>query len=465
MRINFARHSYQARSLPLSSQRLVNWFVEPAPQDAKSQSYLINTPGLKNFSNAGSGPIRGMITMGGVMYVVSADEVYSINSSGTATKVGDVGFQTGRVRMSQNGTQILIVEVNGDGYIATSSAVNKITDADFPTVDDVTYQDGYFIVTERDSGNIYISGLLDGTTWNAADFANVEENPDDNVGLVSAGGHLWIMGDSTTQIYYNSGNAAFPFEPIIGAFHETGCVAKETITQLDGTVLWFSDDRFVYASNGNNITRISTFALEREWATYSTVSDAFSFTYSQDGHKFYVVTFPTEKATFVYDFTSQLWHERSGDGVTDDRWRANAGVFAYGKTFVGDYRSGEVWELDLDTYTDDGETIIRQAILPPLFDEYKRLTLDMLQIDFEAGVGTTSGQGSDPEVMLSWSDDGGRTFGTEITRKLGKIGEYNNRAIFRRLGQARQRVFKVSVSDPVKCIVSGAFAEIRGGRK
>jgi hypothetical protein len=74
---------------------------------------------------------------------------------------------------------------------------------------------------------------------------------------------------------------------------------------------------------------------------------------------------------------------------------------------------------------------------------------------FEPGVGLATGQGADPQAMLRWSNDGGATWSNENWRSIGKGGEYRARAIWRSLGRARDRVYELTVTDPVKRVIVG----------
>ena len=193
-----------------------------------------------------------------------------------------------------------------------------------------------------------------------------------------------------------------------------------------------------------------------------TLSDAFAFTYQQEGHIFYVLTFPAASKTWVYDASTQAWHERAWrTPLTGDlkRWRANCSVFAHGLHLVGDFESGNVYALDLDTYTDNGEAILRLRTTATTEGLQNRLFYSSLQVDMETGVGSAIGQGADPLLMLRYSDDGGHTWSNEKTATAGKVGEYGARAQFNRLGAGRNRVWELSMTDPVKFAVFGAVVE------
>ena len=457
MRIPLAAESYQARSRPLSAQRLVNLYPERAPDAAKTPLVLFGTPGLKLFATAGTGPIRCSYVMAGTLYVVSDTEFYSIDTAGTATLIDSI-TGSGAAGMDDNGSELVIVS-GGNGWVYDGSTLTQIGDKHFPSVSSVTFLDGYHIFSKSNSGQFVISAFYDPTVYEALDFATAEADPDHLVRVLTDHQELWLFGEKTTEIWYNSGAAAFPFERIAGAFIERGCAAVNSVAKMDNSVFWLGDDLIVYRAEEYTPQRISTHPIEGAIATFATPSVAEGWTYIQDGHLFYVLTF--EEATFVYDAASGLWHERQSYGL--NRWRATCGTYACAKTLVGDYDNGNVYELDLNTYQDNGGTIMRTAISPPIHADTSRATMSRFQIEVESGSGLTTGQGSDPQAMLSWSDDGGRFFGNEHWASMGAIGEYKRRVIWRRLGHFRERIMKVEISDPIKVAIIAADADTQVG--
>lgn len=459
MIIQFATQAYQSRSLPLSAQQCINLYAEQQPADAKSQVAIFGTPGLKLFKNTGSSVGRGSHVMGGILYTVHGTTLYEVSAGGTATSRGTIAG-SGRVSMADNATQLCIV--NGiQGYIYTvTGGLVQITDPSFLSADTVAYQDGYFIFNASGTGQFFISNLLDGLTYTATDFADAEGNVDNLVAVFTNHRELFLYGERTTEVWYNSGNLDFPFSRIGGSFIERGCAAKHSIADIDNTMIFLGDDKIVYRMEGYTPQRISQHAIESAIEGYTSISSAYAFSYTMDGHKFYVLTFP--EATWVYDASTQLWHERQSFGLS--KWRASDYVEAYGKHLVLDSENGNIGELDNDTYTEYGNTMQGIAAAPPIHSDRRRMFMSRFELDIETGVGLTSGQGSDPQIMLEWSDDGGRTFGTrQPWRSIGKIGEYRQRLRWNRMGSFRNRVLKLIVSDPVKRVGIAAHAELKVG--
>lgn len=454
MRIPFGARSYKLSSLPVSAQRLVNWYAEAQPADAAGPVTLMPAPGLKAFATAGTGPIRGAVEMGGLLYVISGSRLYSVSSNGTATSIGSI-VSSSRYSMSSNGLEIFIA-ANTKSYVYdTTNSLREVTSAGFLGADHITYQDQYFIAKQPNAATFQVSSLADGFTWDAADVATAEGDPDALVSLISDHRELWLFGARTTEVWQNTGNATFPFERL--TYVEKGCSAQHSVAKADNTVYWLGNDGMVYRAEGYNPVRVSDHGVESAISAYTTTSDAFAWTYSDQGHTFYVLQFPAENACWVFDVSTGMWHER--ETYNEDRYRVNAYAEAFGKKLVGDYKTGEIFELDPDTYTDGGEYIVRSTISPPLGNYERPTFLGRFVAEFDMGQGLTSGQGSDPVATLQWSDDGGRTWSSSYSRSIGKKGEYGTRAVWNRLGRFYKRCYKLTVMDPIKAVLINAYAE------
>lgn len=503
MRSPILGQSYVARSVNAAANRMVNLFPEVVPEGGKEAAYLQRCPGLKQVAEIGAGPIRGLWTFGGYGYVASGDQLYRINTSFVPTLLGTI-TGSGPVSMADNGTQ-LFVACNGASYIynASTGVFSLITDPDFPGAVTVGYIDGYFVFNEPNSQRIWVTALLDGTDVDALAFASAEGNPDNVVGLVVDHREVWVYGTSTVEVWYDSGNTDFPLERIQGAFNEVGLASPYTIAKLDNGLFWLAADArgqgMVYRANGYTGQRISTHAVEWQIQSYGNLSDAIAYTYQQDGHSFYVLTFPSANATWVYDVATNSWHERASliDNVLG-RHRSNCQMQFANKTIVGDFENGALYELDPNTFDDNGAAqkwLRSWRALPTGQNNLTRTAHHSLQLDCETGVGlissfdetepptdanaillaangaavvTNSGAfvrvgtqivPAAPKVMLRWSDDGGHTWSNEHWREMGRIGEYGYRTIWRRLGMTtklRDRVYECSGSDPVKIALMGA---------
>jgi hypothetical protein len=223
----------------------------------------------------------------------------------------------------------------------------------------------------------------------------------------------------------------------------------------------------VMSAAGYQPQRISDHALEYAIGQMSRITDAVAYTYQQEGHSFYVLNFPTANQTWVYDASTNMWHQRAWRNPSDNslnRHRANCQMAFANENIVGDWETGKLYRLDLDVFTDNGDPIPRIRTCPHLSDpDYRWQFFDSLQVDMQTGVGLTTGQGSDPKAMLQWSTDGGYTWSNELWASIGKIGERRSRVKWRRLGRSRDRVFKVTITDPVRVAIVGASVAVRTG--
>jgi len=514
--------AYVARSVNAADNRMVNLFPEAIPEGGMTSGFLNRAPGLRKIINIGTGPIRGLWThaSGGVDgYVISGNKFYKISTDYTAQFIGNVSG-TGPVSIADSGTQIAIA-CDPDLYIYTEATNTfvKVTDPDFAGASTVTYIDGYFAFNQPNTQIIWVTDILDGTSINPLAFAAAESSPDLVQAIIANNREVWVFGSGTTEVWYDAATTPFPLAPIQGAYNEIGCIAKNSITKLDNSIFWLGSDPrgygIVYRNQGYTGKRVSTHAVEYAIQQYGDVSDAIAYTYQQEGHAFYVLTFPKANATWVYDVSTNAWHERASwnNGVFT-RHRSQCQMNFNNQTIVGDYENGNLYAFDLDVYSDNGSIQKWIRSWRPLgsnSNNMKRTAQHTLQLDCQSGVGInlgisndptvaffatsnastlavnnvvtdtgdyltfsmniipnggiTAGQGEDPQVMLRWSDDGGHTWSSEHWISMGKIGEYFYRAIWRRLGMTtklRDRIYEVSGTDPNKIVITGAELFLSG---
>lgn len=458
MIIPFVGQTYQMEAVSFDSQRCVNLYpIVSESGTSKSVSALRGTSGLELFTSVGGGPIRGGIESSGRAFFVSGNELYEVLVGGTSTLRGELSTSTGAVSLEENPTQIMIVD-GAYGYIfnKATDVFEQITDADFPIPSDLTYQDGYFIVTEASSAKFFISGINNGLTWDSLDSTTVESSPDDLVGVKSDSSNLWLFGTKSTEVYRNTGAAAFPFQRISGALIETGCAAQGTIQELDNALIWLgtddNGDSIVWRSNGYNAQRISTQAIELKIAESTDFTESYAWVYHERGHAFYMLQVKGLSTTLCLDMSTMAWHERSyrnTDTGAEEQHLGSCHVFFKQKHLVGGRDSGNIYNMSLDIYTDNGAPIVRERTSPHYSEEKRYISHAQFELDMETGVGLSDGQGSDPQIMLQYSDNGGRTWGVELWIPLGKMGEYDTRVKWNQLGNARDRVYRVRISDPV----------------
>jgi hypothetical protein len=378
--------------------------------------------------------------------------------------------------MADNGTQLFIA-ANPLGYIynASTDVFQQITDPDFPGAGTVGYIDGYFVFNEPNSQKIWVTSLLDGLSVDPLEFASAEGNPDNVAAIFVDHREVWVFGTNSTEVWYDAGLLDFPLTRIQGAFNELGCAAPYSIAKMDNQVYWLGKDArgqgIVYRAAGYIGQRVSTHAIEWQMQEYADISDATGYTYQQDGHSFYVLNFPTANTTWVYDVATGAWHERASfQNGEFNRHRASSQMFFNATTVVGDYQNGKIYSFDLNVYADDGapqKWLRSWRALPTGANNLARTIQHSMQLDCETGVGLNNGQGSNPQAMLRWSDDGGHTWSSEHWKSMGRIGRSGYRTIWRRLGatmKIRDRVYEVSGTDPVRIYIMGAELLLSGTR-
>jgi hypothetical protein len=426
---------------------------------------LVATPGMRLLMTLAESPVRGVYTASnGEVYAVGGNKLYSISSAWAATELGSLNTSTGPVSMADNGTHLVLVDgTDGFSWNMSTDTFAEITDPDFYPADQVTFQDGYFIFNKSGSAQFFFSDI-NAITFDALDYGTASGSPDNLVGLISAYQNLYLFGTQSIEVFYNSGDPDAPFQRIQGAVIEVGCAAPFSIAKLQGSLCWIGQDAggfgIVYRSEGYQAKRISTPAIESviRGVDPDLIGDARAWTYQQGGHLFYCLNLPGVDATFVYDGSTGLWHERTYLGLWGlERHRADCHAVAHSENIVGDYENGKIYALDSATYTDNGVSIVRMRTAPHISKELRRLFHSSFQLDMEAGVGLSgTGQGIAPQAMLQWSDDGGHTWSNERWAAIGAIGKYGTRVLWRRLGSSRDRVYRVQISDPVKVVLIGA---------
>ena len=453
--IQWAVASNKSRSEKANGSRLVNLYAESLPPDSKSNVVLYGTPGTALFAELPTFPVLGLWVMNGTQYAVTPSNLYSISSTGVYTDLGAVNLG-GYVSMSTNGTDLCMVDGSRGYRYSVANGVEEFTGDGWYPANTVTYQDGYFIFNRADTGQFFISNLLS-TDLDALDYATAEGAPDDTIAVISDHRELWVFGAQTIEVWYNSGDPDFPFERIAGAFIERGIAYAGSISKQDSSVFWLGDDGVIYRSEGYVPRRISTGAVEADIGARGT-NDAFSYTYTDEGHKFYVITFPSQNKTWVFDIASGLWHERGH--IQWGRHHGSCYSNLYGHHLIGDFQNGMIYMLDNAALSDVDEDIRRVAISPPIHFKRRSTTMNSLELDMEMGGALP---GDDPQAMLRWSDDGGNTYGNEHWVSLGKTGQYLNRAKWNRMGSFRQRQLELTITGKVFVAIIEAYTEVSIG--
>ena len=522
--------AYVARSINAADNRLVNLYPEATPDGGKTAAYFQRAPGIYTAGGFSWGdPVRGMWVVRDKLYVVIGTRLVEfeayytpLNADKTAYNTRIVGTNiagTGPVSMVDNGIQIFIA-TNPKGYIYNidTGAFAQIGDPDFPGAVTVGYVDGYFVFNEPNSARIWVTALYDGASIDPLSFASAEASPDNVVSLIVDHKEIWIFGNNSTEVWYDAGQPDFPLAPIQGAFLETGCAAPYSVAKMDNSVFWLAADArgygMVLRARGYQPERISTHAIEYAIQSYETISDAIAYTYQQDGHLFYVLTFPTADVTWVYDAATKMWHQRGYvDNVTGEFKRHMPTCMAsyYNRIYLGHPSASLIGYYDFNDFTEFGKLqpwLRSWRALPTGQNDLKRTAQHSLQLDCEVGTSrislpvqpapgvlgppwsvlTSAGTEyvvANPTVLTSngipyifnnptttlglstaamivglrWSDDGGHNWSNQHFRSMGFAGQTGQRVIWRRLGMTtklRDRVYEISASGWGKTAIMGA---------
>lgn len=464
---SFVGPAYSFDNETLSAQESINYYLEVTGDEGRERVALRGTPGLVSWSDGLSGAVRGLDEFAGIPYAVAGNSFYSFDSAGTSTNRGTITGNWKAYMAYNNGNQIVICDAPVDymdgyfifpgnvstGYIYNTSAatLTAIGDADF---------------SDSDDGTFFISAINDGTNYDALDFASPESDPDDVSAVVTDHRQAILFGTETTEFWINTGNVDFPFERQRGAILERGTSAKGSVVKGNNTVFFLGDDRVVYMIQGYSDIPISPAPVTEAIEGYGDVSDAEGFYHVWRGHKFYTLTFPSANETWVYDASLPPaigWHKRRS--WNKGRWRARGYCRAYNKHLVGDFEVGTIWELSGTTYTEGTDILEAVRTGHYLHADHRSITVKSFELIMKAGVGTLTGQGQDPKMMLSWSKDGGQTYTSERTKDLGKMGATTSRVLWRNGPTTKTALSpRVRITDPVPRDIVGAVGDIKVGR-
>lgn len=322
-----------------------------------------------------------------------------------------------------------------------------------------------YTVSTIASGFNYKVESVRGYAFDALDIAAKTGGADNIVSIAVIHGELWLIGELTSEIWANTGAADFTFGRIQGAFVDHGCAAPYSLSQQDVFLFWLTQDRqgeaVIVKSSGYGVSRISTHAIEQDIQSYGRIDDAIGYCHQIEGHAFYVLTFPSADRTWVYELSTGQWHERgSVDGNGNlIRHRANAFAFAYGRGLAGDYQSGALYAYDQAYFMDGESPVPRIRTFPHVVGKGNRIEYTQFIADIEVGQSPGMMSEQPPEISLRWSDNRGASYGNAVKQSMGATGQFLCQPSWRRLGNARDRVFELSWSAPVRTSLNGAWIE------
>ena len=456
-----------------------------------------STPQVYTVSSVSSGAVTGLTVYSQGSYTAQPINPASTTTSGSGSGLTlTLTFGTGTGNTGSYTVSPSQTEATSETMYALNFSILPSTDGAFQGADIVDIVDNYFVYNDPNTQSWAASNILSPITP-ALSYGNKDGAPDNLVSIIVDHREVYLMGEESSEVWVDAGTFPFPFQRIPGTSTQHGIVAKFSVSRLGNSFAYLSRNirgqSQVMLMEGYIPKRISNHAVENTLVNQY-VEDAVSFTYQLEGHEVYVISFPTIDLTWAFDITTSMWHKWlwCDNNNQYHRCRANCSAVFQNMVLVGDWQNGQIYELDPNNYTDNGQNVRRLRRAPHLVTDLQRQYFEELQIQFQPGVGVigaTTPNGifyqnliikadqtftignfdtiiigvpnqiypsqtqSNPQAMLRWSSDGGSTWSREYWVGIGQIGKYKNRAIWRRMGWARDRVYEVVVTDPVKAVI------------
>lgn len=472
--ILLATESSRSRAPQLDSRHLLNFMVEPQPQEAKAQTPLFTCPGIAAYHDtrdlgSPTGPNRGFVEHENGLWGVFGSGFWRIDDTGDPVWSGGPISGTNPVGITNNPTQVIIVNGLQAWTYDTTNGLELITDdASYPSRT-VAFMDGFFVRDRRGTNQFFVSDANNGRAYNALAFASAEAEPGEVVAVAANMQFLTVFTTTHFELWYNAGLSPFPFARYAGGTGGYGCISPYTVVQQD-SALWFAGkDRCFYRLDANRATKVSTWAVEQILSeeTDADYQLAECDTYTTQGHKIINLTLRGGARTISFDVTTGKWHDRdSVDALFNSlgRYRARGAINAFGKIIVGDAFTGLVGQLDWSTYAEYGNPMRGQIRTLNQHKDRYRVFCSRFELDMQFGTGVSTGQGMDPRMRLRRSVDGGMSFGAwQPPRSIGLVGEYGRRARWLRQGQGREMLWDLEYAGPIPATVIQAHADMLQG--
>lgn len=479
----FSAGSYLSLSRLADCQRTVNLYPEVVESGTgEARVVLYGTPGRVLFATLPKSPLRMLIAGEDRLFAVAADTLYEVFSTGAFTVLGTVELSTSPAQAFLNGTQLFVVS-GTKGYLHDGINLN-------PVLNDIlmgAYMDTYFIAQQsaaNTSGTPFpnrtfqVSDPDNGMLWDPANFSVKEGYPDSLNSIVAAFEKLWLLGRQTCEVWEDVGLAppGTPFQRMAGMFMEYGNLARWSFAIVGDSLMWLSGNTkgpaIVLQTQGYQPGRASTHAVETALQGYINqgidITDAIGSTYEENGHLFYQLSFPTAGATWVYDRTAKLWHERGFWSTSQGKYLEDVAryhAYVFGKHLVGGGDgTGKIYQQSVALFNDvDGNPLRRLRVTPHLMDEHQYARYNQLELRAQVGVVPAALGNYEPTVGMRYSDDGSFTWSNQRMASLGKTGEHFKRAVWRQLGVGRDRVFEFVITEPIQIALIDAYVKVAKG--
>jgi hypothetical protein len=479
--IAFCGGTYTNAALASDGEECINLIPEKIEAgDKAGQLYLPKVPGLLPLLTFPTSPVIGVRDVNGRHFAIAGGIFYEWFLNGTYKSYGSVGFTAGPASMTDSGYQILMCSTWGSQACVFDLRSNILTPgiSTLGNFSQVDFVDGFFIGLVLGQNEYQISNIFDATTWSALNYAQIAGTGDTRVGVKADHEQLWLFGNKNTEIWYNSGNANFPFQRVPQAILPMGLAAVASVVQLDNAVFWLGADErgqgIVYRTNGWVPQRVSNHAMEQQIQGYTKISDAYAYAVQDGGHAIYYITFPSAFAqtevianvkqtiytgvTWGYDVSTGLWHKRLYWNPTVSAYQAHLGMchcVAGGEHIYGDRASGNLYVASHSCYQDNGTALRWLRSTPHISNEERWTFFHAIQLYMQTA--TTE------EIFLRYSNDGGFTWNARPMRGTGGAGQYKTRIKWNMLGRARNRCWEVSGAGNCPTAIVDAFLTFTPG--
>jgi hypothetical protein len=454
--------------------RLINCYAEELGKEGKHPYPVYGSAGLGLFATlTDGGSIRAMMDLDPHLFAVAGRAIYRVDGAGFVEQIGGMPSD-GLVTMSRNRkspTSQITVTCDGISKIITGTSVADLEDSDLPPANSNFFMGGYTVFTHA-NGRFSWSAIDESSIIDALDFASAESNPDGLLIGKPLGQHAVLFGSRSIEFHMLTGSdAVFERSHVI----RVGCYAAGSVAEVpiitpqavtDSIAFAAADLQGSYAGvclvENLSSRKISTHAVDRAVRDEPDPLSITSCAWSDGGHAFYCISGST--FSWCWDSATGQWHERLSYGLA--RWKVRSVQQFAGGLIAGDHTSNRLYRMANTIYAEDGDHLIMTLQTPPVHSFPEALEFLALHIDAIPGVGLVDGVAEeiDPHMMVSWSDDGGKSFSPPRLLAIGVAGETVKTIKTTRLGQSKRggagRTFRFSVSVAVVRGIMGAALDV-----
>ena len=500
--VNVAGGTSKNRSKALNSQSTINFYPEVS-EGGREQFVLQSFPGLTDYKGSktpffGAGvdtDDKGMHRMKEVLYRVVGDFLYQVLEDGTTITVGNINFGIntilGKCIFADDGVNLFIQFQNSlgqyivrtfDSSIPINPLINntiEVTDPNIIGSESVCFLNNQFIYTK---GKFFtVSDVGNGAVASGLNTAGAESLPDDIVRGYSFRQLLFLFGERSTEIHFNSGVGSPPFERIEGKIFTVGLGAKHSVANNDNFMYWVGDDRKIYRSNGGLNENVSNNSIVHDLESFDKFDDGIGFTFSFENQNFYAITFKDAGTTWCLNESlgKNGWFKLSSmiNFAEDEKihgiYTAFSAIECYNEILMPlaisstvSNNTSRLMFLDINGFMNYDQNILRERTMSTISSDIlgvkgERMQMSKFKLILEKGVGLISGQGVDPKIMIEASYDSGKTFGAGTWMKIGRMGENTVQAEWHSMKSFHDLTIRITTSDPVFYSIHAGAIDVR----